>query len=113
MPTLGDGRQSGTSDSPSILHVSPESAVGGNLAYLKTGDIIRIDLNKRSCDVLIDDNEWLARKSDENLKPKLRPNQSPWQEIFRNTVTQLSEGAVMKDAIKFKHISRVIPRHNH
>ena len=113
LPTLGDGRQSGTSDSPSILHVSPESAVGGNLAYLKTGDIIRIDLNKRSCDVLIDDNEWLARKSDENLKPKLRPNQSPWQEIFRNTVTQLSEGAVMKDAIKFKHISRVIPRHNH
>lgn len=113
LPTLGDGRQSGTSDSPSILHVSPESAVGGNLAYLKTGDMIRINLNKRTCDVLIDDKEWDRRKLDISYTQNIRPSQSPWQELFRNTVTQLSEGAVMKDAIKFRHISKEIPRHNH
>ncbi len=113
LPTLGDGRQSGTSDSPSILHVSPESAVGGNLAYLKTGDIIRIDLNKRSCDVLVDEETWNRRKKEISYEDKIRESQSPWQELFRKTVTQLSEGAVMKDAIKFKRITQNLPRHNH
>lgn len=113
LPTLGDGRQSGTSDSPSILHVSPESAIGGNLAYLKTNDMIRIDLNKRTCDVLIDKDEWDKRKLNNSYIQNIRPSQSPWQELFRNTVSQLSEGAVMKDAIKFRQISKVIPRHNH
>ena len=111
LPTLGDGRQSGTSDSPSILHASPESAAGGNLAYLRTGDTIRIDLNKRTCDVIISKAEWEDRKK--QPLPKIPATQSPWQEIFRETVSQLSEGAVMKNAIKFKHISEVIPRHNH
>lgn len=111
LPTLGDGRQSGTSDSPSILHASPESAAGGGLAYLRTGDMIRIDLNKRTCNVLVPDDEWEKRKL--GPLPKINESQTPWQEIFRTTVSQLSEGMVMKPAIKFKHISSVIPRHNH
>lgn len=111
LPTLGDGRQSGTSDSPSILHASPESAAGGGLAYLRTGDMIRIDLNKRTCNVLVPEDEWEKRKL--GPLPKINESQTPWQEIFRATVSQLSEGMVMKPAIKFKHISNVIPRHNH
>ncbi|MDP6216650.1 MAG: IlvD/Edd family dehydratase, partial [SAR324 cluster bacterium] len=88
LPTLGDGRQSGTSGSPSILNVSPESAVGGGLALLKTGDILRIDLNHGTMNALIDESE--LRKRREKLKSKIIEHQTPWQEIYRETVGQLS-----------------------
>ena len=91
LPTLGDGRQSGTSASPSILHVSPESAVGGDLAIVKTGDKIKIDLNKRRVDLLISQVEFKKRRK--NRKKFKINNQTPWQEIFRNTVTQVDDGA--------------------
>lgn len=111
LPTLGDGRQSGTSDSPSILHVSPESAVGGRLAIIQTNDMIEINLNTNSCNVLLTESEILERMK--NLKVEVVPAKTPWQEIYRNTVTQLSDGAVIESALKFKAISKEPPRHNH
>jgi dihydroxy-acid dehydratase len=91
LPTLGDGRQSGTSESPSILNVSPESAVGGDLAIVKTGDKMRIDLNKRRVDLINFSNQNL--KKEERKRKYQKKNQTPWQEIFRNTVGQLEDGA--------------------
>ncbi|WP_034303570.1 IlvD/Edd family dehydratase [Herbaspirillum sp. RV1423] len=111
LPTLGDGRQSGTSDSPSILNASPESAVGGGLAYLRTGDRIRIDLNSGRCDMLVDDEE-LSRRKAEGL-PAVPPSQTPWQEIYRSTVGQLESGACMELAVKYQGVANVLPRHNH
>jgi dihydroxy-acid dehydratase len=111
LPTLGDGRQSGTSDSPSILNASPESAAGGNLALLRTGDRVRVDLNTGSCNVLLSDEELEARRKD--APPAIPPNQTPWQEIYRNTVGQLHTGAVMEPALKYKDIGHDMPRHNH
>jgi dihydroxyacid dehydratase/phosphogluconate dehydratase len=111
LPTLGDGRQSGTSDSPSILNASPESAVGGGLAYLCSGDKIRIDLNTGSCNMLIDDAE-LARRKSEGLPP-IPPSQTPWQEIYRDTVGQLESGACMELAVKYRGVADNMPRHNH
>jgi len=111
LPTLGDGRQSGTSDSPSILNASPESAVGGGLAYLHTGDTIRIDLNTGRCDMLISDEE-LARRKAEGI-PAVPPSQTPWQEIYRSTVGQLETGACMELAVKYQGVAKVMPRHNH
>ena len=93
LPTLGDGRQSGTSESPSILNVSPESAIGGDLGIVKTGDKLRIDLNKRRVDLLISTAEFKKRRKQKKI-PKL-VNQTPWQEISRNTVGQLEDGACM------------------
>ena len=111
LPTLGDGRQSGTSGSPSILNASPESAVGGGLALLKTGDILRIDLNQGSLDVMLDKSE-LQKRHDE-LKTEEIENQTPWQEIYRNTVGQLSSGGIIELAAKYKKIKNTIPRHSH
>ncbi len=111
LPTLGDGRQSGTSDSPSILNASPESAVGGGLAYLRTGDKIRIDLNTGNCNMLVDDAE-LARRKAEGLPP-VPPSQTPWQEIYRDTVGQLESGACMELAVKYRNVADNMPRHNH
>ena len=111
LPTLGDGRQSGTSDSPSILNASPESAVGGGLAYLHTGDKIRIDLNTGRCDMLISDEELARRKA--GGIPAVPASQTPWQEIYRDTVGQLETGAVMELAVKYQGIAKVLPRHNH
>jgi dihydroxy-acid dehydratase len=111
LPTLGDGRQSGTSGSPSILNASPESAVGGGLALLKTGDMIRIDLNHGELDMLIDESE--LRKRRENLKSVKIENQTPWQEIYRNTVGQLSSGGIIELAAKYRKIKKTIPRHSH
>ena len=91
LPTLGDGRQSGTSESPSILHVSPESAVGGDLAIVKTGDKMTIDLNKRRVDLQITKLEFTKRRKKKKIK-KLT-NQTPWQEISRSNVGQLEDGA--------------------
>ncbi len=111
LPTLGDGRQSGTSDSPSILNASPESAAGGGLAWLRTGDTIRIDLNKGTCDMLVSD-AVIAERKKEGLPP-VPETMTVWQEIYRATVSQLHTGAVMEPALKYTHISDKLPRHNH
>ncbi len=111
LPTLGDGRQSGTSDSPSILNASPESAAGGNLALLRTGDIVRVDLNAGRCDVLISDAEMEARRKDD--PPAIPPNQTPWQQIYRATVGQLHTGACMELALPYRGVGHDMPRHNH
>ena len=111
LPTLGDGRQSGTSASPSILNASPESAVGGGLALLKTGDMLRIDLNQGSLDVLLDESELQKRRG--QLKTVEFEHQTPWQEIYRDTVGQLSSGGIIELAAKYKKIKNTIPRHSH
>ncbi|MBB3212915.1 dihydroxy-acid dehydratase [Herbaspirillum sp. Sphag1AN] len=111
LPTLGDGRQSGTSDSPSILNASPESAVGGGLAYLRTGDRIRIDLNTGSCNMLISTEELTQRQA-QGL-PAIPPSQTPWQELYRSTVGQLESGACMELAVKYRGVAEQMPRHNH
>ncbi|MEI9992451.1 MAG: IlvD/Edd family dehydratase [Rhizomicrobium sp.] len=111
LPTLGDGRQSGTSDSPSILNASPESAAGGGLAFLRTGDRIRVDLNACTCNMLVPDEE-IARRRKDGLPP-VPESATVWQEIFRATVTQMDTGAVMEPALKYRQIARKTPRHNH
>ena len=113
LPTLGDGRQSGTSESPSILHVSPESAVGGDLGIVKTGDKIKIDLNKRRVDLLISQAEFKKRRK--NKKKFKANNQTPWQEIFRNTVGQLDDGACINSRGKYLDVSHTkgLPRDSH
>jgi len=113
LPTLGDGRQSGTSESPSILHVSPESAVGGDLAIVKTGDKMTIDLNKRRVDLLISQVEFKKRRKKKKLL-KI-DNQTPWQEIFRNTVGQLEDGACIKSRSLYLDVAtkKGIPRNSH
>ena len=111
LPTLGDGRQSGTSGSPSILNASPESAVGGGLALLKTGDMLRVDLNLGTMDVLLDETE--LRKRRDQLKTTVIENQTPWQEMYRSTVGQLSSGGIIELAAKYKKIRNTIPRHSH
>jgi dihydroxy-acid dehydratase len=111
LPTLGDGRQSGTSASPSILNASPESAVGGNLAILQTNDPIRIDLNECRVDVLISEEEIAKRRA--ALEISIPPSQTPWQELYRNHVGQLGEGGVLEFAVKYKDVGKEIPRHNH
>jgi dihydroxyacid dehydratase/phosphogluconate dehydratase len=111
LPTLGDGRQSGTSDSPSILNASPESAVGGGLAWLRTGDTIRVDLNAGRCDMLVADDE-IARRKTEGLPP-VPASQTPWQEIYRSTVGQLEQGACLELALPYQRIAEKLPRHNH
>ncbi|HET9473283.1 MAG TPA: dihydroxy-acid dehydratase, partial [Steroidobacteraceae bacterium] len=111
LPTLGDGRQSGTSDSPSILNCSPESAAGGGLAWLRTGDRIRIDLAAGTCDMLVSDEE-IARRKKDGLPP-VPESATPWQELYRSTVGQLDSGAVMEMAVKYRGVAKKTPRHNH
>ncbi|AYG61495.1 dihydroxy-acid dehydratase family protein [Rhizobium jaguaris] len=111
LPTIGDGRQSGTADSPSILNASPESAAGGGLAWLRTGDIIRIDFNHGRCDMLVEEAEIERRKGDGI--PAVPPDATPWQQIYRRSVTQLSDGAVLDGAADFRNIAANLPRHNH
>ncbi|MFN0193940.1 MAG: IlvD/Edd family dehydratase [Aestuariivirga sp.] len=117
LPCVGDGRQSGTSGSPSILNASPEAAAGGGLALLKNGDKVRIDLNKGTCDMLVSDEELKKRRAalEKDGGYKVPESQTPWQEIFRKEVDQLSHGMVMKGAVKFQRIAKVkgIPRDNH
>ncbi len=112
LPTLGDGRQSGTADSPSILHATPESNAGGGLAWLRTGDTIRIDFNARTCNALVDDAE-IARRLKEETIPQVPESQTPWEEIYREKTGQLGEGGVMELALKYRQTSRKLPRHNH
>ena len=113
LPTLGDGRQSGTSESPSILHVSPESAVGGDLAIIRNGDNICIDLNKRRVDLLISKAEFIKRRKKKKIL-KLN-NQTPWQEISRSNVGQLEDGACIRSRSLYMDIAKKkgIPRNNH
>jgi dihydroxy-acid dehydratase len=113
LPTIGDGRQSGTSASPSILNASPEAAVGGGLALLKTGDKVRIDLRTRRVDLVASDDEIAARRAALNL-PVLK-NQTPWQEIYRSLVGQLSDGACLEQAVKYQDVVHTsgLPRHSH
>jgi dihydroxy-acid dehydratase len=113
LPCIGDGRQSGTSGSPSILNASPEAAAGGGLALLRTGDRIRIDLNKRSANILISDEELAERRR--SLKLPEFINQTPWQEIYREHVGQLSTGGVLENAVKYQRIAEHfgVPRDNH
>ncbi len=111
LPTLGDGRQSGTADSPSILNAAPESAVGGGLSWLRTGDIIRIDLNTGRCDALVDDAEITARRA--AGLPPVPDSATPWQVLYREHVGQLDTGACLEFAVDFRGLSAKTPRHNH
>lgn len=113
LPTLGDGRQSGTSASPSILNVSPEAALGGGLALLKTGDRIRVDLGRRRVDLLVSREELEARRKDH--RPAALVNQTPWQELYRRLVGKLSEGGCLEMALAYRDIAHEHgePRHSH
>lgn len=108
LPCIGDGRQSGTSGSPSILNASPEAAANGNLALLKDGDRLRVDLNKRRVDILVTGEELARRRRAlDNVGGYQTPaSHTPWQEIFRNEVSQLSEGMVMRAAVKYQRIAQ-------
>jgi dihydroxy-acid dehydratase len=114
---IGDGRQSGTSGSPSILNASPEAAAGGNLAILRTGDMVRIDLNKGEANILISDEEIATRRTDLNAEGgyKFPKHQTPWQEIQRGLVGQLGDGAILRGADKYQRIAQTegVPRDNH
>lgn len=117
LPCIGDGRQSGTSGSPSILNASPEAAVGGGLALLRSGDKVRVDLRKGTADILVTDDEIKRRRAElkNNGGYKFPDHQTPWQEIQRSMVDQLSEGMVLKPAVKYRDVARAngVPRDNH
>ncbi|MER8965000.1 dihydroxy-acid dehydratase family protein [Mesorhizobium sp. M0902] len=114
---IGDGRQSGTSGSPSILNASPEAAIGGGLALLKTGDRVRIDLRKGTADILVSDDEITRRRAElqNNGGYQYPKHQTPWQEIQRGMVDQFSEGMVLKPAVKYQDVAHTsgVPRDNH
>ena len=115
LPCIGDGRQSGTSGSPSILNASPEAAAGGGLALVQTDDRVRIDLTACKADMLVDEEELARRRSALPHQPFAPDSQSPWQEIFRERVGPLSEGMVLRGATEYKDIARSkgTPRDNH
>src|SRR6516165_4696457 len=117
LPCIGDGRQSGTSGSPSILNASPEAAAGGGLALLQTGDRVRIDLRKGTADILIVDGELAARRAalEKDGGYRYPASQTPWQEIQRAMVEQLAEGMVLKPAVKYHRVAQLsgIPRNSH
>ena len=112
LPCMGDGRQSGTSDTPSILNASPESAVGGNLAILQTGDMVKVDLGSRRVDVL------LERRGDSKARHGGLPaaalkNDSPWQQLYREHVGQLETGGCLEFAVPYRDLRSIVPRHSH
>jgi dihydroxy-acid dehydratase len=117
LPCIGDGRQSGTSGSPSILNASPEAAANGGLALLKTGDRVRIDLNKGTANILISKAELAERRATLEKRGgfKVPKSQTPWQEIYRGMVDQLADGQVLKLAVKYQRVAQTsgIPRDNH
>ena len=117
LPCIGDGRQSGTSGSPSILNASPEAAVGGGLALLRNGDRVRIDLGRRTADILIEETELAERRAALNNAGGYPhpPSQTPWQEIQRSMVDQLSDGMVLRPAVDFHRVAQKfpVPRDNH
>ena len=117
LPCIGDGRQSGTSGSPSILNASPEAAAGGGLALLRTGDRIRIDLRRGTANMLVHDEE-LARRRQELQDAggyQFPASQTPWQELQRANVGQLQTGAVLEPAVKYQRLAQTqgVPRHSH
>jgi len=117
LPCVGDGRQSGTSGSPSILNASPEAATGGNIGLLKTGDRMRIDLNTRRVDVLIDGTEMAERRAAFEAAGGYHypASQTPWQEFQRSMIGELETGAVLEPAVKYHRIVDTLglPRDNH
>ncbi|MGY1706228.1 IlvD/Edd family dehydratase [Geodermatophilus sp. SYSU D00697] len=117
LPCIGDGRQSGTSGSPSILNASPEAAAGGGLALLQTGDVVRIDLPAGRADVLVPEEELAERRRrlEADGGYPVPPSQTPWQEIQRSMVGQLSEGMVLRPAVGYQRVAPTVgvPRHNH
>jgi dihydroxy-acid dehydratase len=117
LPCIGDGRQSGTSGSPSILNASPEAAVGGGLALLRTGDRVRIDLRKGEVNVLVEHDELASRRREFDAQGGYAypASQTPWQEMQRATVGQAEQGAVLEEAVKFQRLAQTVgvPRHNH
>ena len=117
LPCIGDGRQSGTSGSPSILNASPEAAVGGGLALLKTGDRVRVDLRKGEANILISNEELETRRKALNAAGgyPIPASQTPWQEIQRATIGQAETGAVLEGATKYQKLAQTVgvPRHNH
>jgi dihydroxy-acid dehydratase len=117
LPCIGDGRQSGTSGSPSILNASPEAAANGGLALLRTGDRVRIDLNKGTADVLIPADELAERRATLIADGGFRypASQTPWQEMQRAVVGQLNTGAILEGAEKYQRIAQTkgLPRDNH
>ena len=115
LPCIGDGRQSGTSGSPSILNASPEAAAGGGLALIQTDDRVRIDLNACSANMLVDEATIAQRRAALTERPFSPESQSPWQEIFRERVGPLSEGMVLRGAPEYRDIARTkgTPRDNH
>ncbi|MEM6340451.1 MAG: IlvD/Edd family dehydratase [Pseudomonadota bacterium] len=114
LPCIGDGRQSGTSGSPSILNASPEAADGGGLALLRTGDRVRIDLRKCTADMMLSDAELAERRATLNGGLPMPESQSPWQEIFREKVGRFDQGMTLDGADKYQDISRkFMPRDNH
>jgi dihydroxy-acid dehydratase len=117
LPCIGDGRQSGTSGSPSILNASPEAAAGGGLSLLQTGDRVRIDLKKGEANILISAEELASRRAAlaKNGGFPMPASQTPWQEIQRGMVEQFDEGMVLKPAVKYQRVAQTagIPRDNH
>ncbi|BEI85232.1 hypothetical protein CcaverHIS002_0506330 [Cutaneotrichosporon cavernicola] len=117
LPCIGDGRQSGTCGTPAILNASPEAATGGMLGYLRDGDIVRVDLNKRTANVMLEPEEIEARKKEMGSykDTKMPKSQTPWQELFRENVGELSEGMVLNKAVKYQRLAQTqsIPRQNH
>jgi len=113
LPCMGDGRQSGTSASPSILNMSPESAAGGGLALMRTGDRVRVDLNARRIELLVDEAELAARRSEP--APTVPASQTPWQALYRQFVGQLSTGGCLEPATLYLKVieTRGDPRHSH
>jgi dihydroxy-acid dehydratase len=114
LPCIGDGRQSGTSASPSILNASPEAAAGGGLALLRSGDIIRVDLAARRVDALVPPQEWEQRRKAGGTC-SVPEDATPWQRIYRREVTQLDEGGVLASATEFRNVANAAkpPRHSH
>ena len=116
LPCVGDGRQSGTSGSPSILNASPEAAENGGLALLRNGDRVRIDLNTCRADMLVDAEELERRQHELHSSGGygFPESQTPWQQMFREHVGQFADGMALKDSAKFRDIARRgLPRDNH
>jgi dihydroxy-acid dehydratase len=117
LPCIGDGRQSGTSGSPSILNASPEAAANGGLALLQTGDRVRVDLRKGTANMLVSDEELAKRRTELEARGgyPYPANQTPWQELQRNHIGQLESGAVLEPAVNYQRLAQTagVPRHNH
>lgn len=111
LPCMGDGRQSGTSESPSILNISPEAAIGGNLAIVQTGDKIRVSIRDRKVDLLVSSEEIERRRG--VLKLTTIQSNTPWEEFYRSSVGQLETGACLDFATKYRDVRRIVPRHSH